>query len=113
MAGLIQNISNESLQRHTILFEKSEIILTLKYAPSVERWFFDVEYKDFRRLNVALSVGTLHIESENQPFDFAVQLTDDSGLDPFLLNDFSDGRCQLILLEAEDMEQIRGAPVEI
>lgn len=113
MAALVQNISSDSLQRHTLLFEKDEIVLTLKFMPSVEQWLFDVEYKEFKRFNVKLAVDTLHMESENQPFDFAVQLTDDSGLDPFRLDDFSDGRCELILMEASDMEEIRGAPVAI
>ena len=42
----IQNITDEPIQRHTILFEKSEIIFTLRFYPRTQIWMFDAEFGD-------------------------------------------------------------------
>jgi len=113
MARLIENIGSEAFQRHTILFQESEIILKLRFLPGVQQWFFDAEYKDFAIKGKRLAVGTLHMQSSNQPFDFVVVDNSGSELDPFRVDDFELERSSLILLEPEDMEDIRGVSVQI
>ena len=113
MAVRIQNISDEAHQRHVLVFEVSELVLELRYHPTVEMWTFDTEYKGVRVKGAKLSVGVLHMRSRNMPFDFAVLDLADTGLDPFRLDDFSTGRCGLYLLDASDMEGVRNAPVPI
>lgn len=109
----IQNITAEAHQRHILLFEESEIALTLRFYPTVEMWAFDIEYKGRVASGYKLAVGVLHMESRNFPFDFAVRDLVDVGLDPFRLDDFSTDRCALYLLNAADMELLRNAPVPI
>jgi hypothetical protein len=106
----IQNITNEPIQRHTIVFEESEITLTLRFLAGVQSWFFDVEFNGKSVYGVRLACGVLHIESSNFPFDFFIP---PAQIDAFRATDFSDGRLNLIMLEADDMEAIRGAPVPI
>lgn len=107
------NLGNEPYQRHVILFEESEIVFELRFMSSIQQWYMNLEYKDWSIDAVKLSCGVLHIRSENQPFDFIVK--DNFGLDtdPFRLNDFSDERCSIYLLESDDMDAIRGHSVEI
>lgn len=109
----IQNIGNEILQRHVIIFQENEIILTLRFLPMVSIWVFNVEYKGRQSNGHKLSCLTPHMFSTNFPFDFIV--TDDSGagLDPIDRNDFINERCSLFMLEPDDIESIRGQPVEI
>ena len=109
----LQNITDEAHQRHTVVFEESEIILSLRYLPTVEMWVAGVEYKGHEVRGFKLTVGVLHIRSANLPFDFYV--TDDAaaGLDPIRIDDFSTDRCSIYLFESDDMEDIRGATVEI
>lgn len=109
----IENISDETHQRHTMLFEESEIILTLRYHPTVEMWAFDIEYKDVVASGYKLSIGVLHMRSRNLPFDFVVTDQGGTDLDPIRRDDFSTGRCALYMLEASDMEAIRDATVPI
>lgn len=109
----IQNISDDPIQRHTIVFAESEIILTLRYYPTVRIWCFDAEYLDFEVHGLKLSAGVLHMRSRNQPFDFICRDLSGNGIDPFQLNDFTSGRCELYLLEPADMEQIRGDAVPL
>jgi hypothetical protein len=58
-----------------------------------------------------LSVGVLHMESKNLPFDFVVADLAGAGLDPLRRDDFSTSRCGLYLLEPAEIEAVRGAPV--
>lgn len=107
----IQNITNEPIQRHTIVFDESEIILTLRFYPRTQVWCMDAEYLDWQVFGLKLSVGVLHMISQNQPFDFIVTDNSGEGFDPFQRTDFQSGRCNLYLLEPADMVRIRGDEV--
>jgi len=50
--------------------------------------------------------------SQNQPFDFICIDRSGNGIDPFTRQDFSGGRCNIYMLEAADMEQLRGVEVQ-
>ena len=103
----IQNITNEPIQRHTVIFEESEIILKLRFFPRNQFWTMDVEYGDYQVFGVKLSVGVLHITSGNMPFDFTVTDMSGNGIDPFQRNDFSSGRNRLYMFDRDEMLQIR------
>ena len=109
----VQNITDEAHQQHILLFEESEIVLTLRYHPTIETWTFDIEYKGIVASGYKLSVGVAHMQSRNLPFDFIVRDQAGLGLDPIYLNDFSTDRCALYMLEAADMEELRGQPVPL
>jgi len=109
----LTNISSDTDQRHVILFQDSEIELRLRYYPTRQFWAFDVAYKGVVASGYKLSVGVLHMRSRNLPFDFVVQDNSGEGLDPLRADDFTTGRCTLLLLDAADMELIRAAPVPI
>lgn len=111
MPRLLRSIGNEAHQRHTIIFNESEIILTLRFLAPVEQWFFDAEYEGNAVYGIKLSCGVLHMVSQNQPFDFAVTDNSGEGIDPFRLDDFADGRCSLYLLTPDEMFDIRGVEV--
>ena len=108
----LQNITSEPIQRHTILFEKSEITFILRFYPRTQIWMFDAEFGDKQVYGLKLSVGVLHMLSQNQPFDFVCVDLSGNGIDPFQRQDFSSGRCEIYMLEAGEMEQIRGAAVQ-
>jgi len=109
----IENITDDANQRHVILFEESEIVLVLRFHPTVQMWTFDVSFNGTTAVGYKLSIGVLHMRSRNLPFDFVVRDQSGTNLDPFRLDDFSTGRCYLYMLDADDMEAIRGAPVPI
>lgn len=110
---LIEDIDLSANQRHIVLFDEFEITITLHYLDTVQRWCMDVEYLGFGVYGVFLAVGVLHIEGKNQPFDFVVEDTSGQGIDPFQLTDFADGRCNLYLVEPDEMRQIRGVNVPV
>lgn len=109
----IDDLTEETIQRHVIAFEQDEIVFTLRFHPFNSIWTFDLTYKEKSVNGVKLAVGVLHIRSENFPFDFVV--SDESGedLDPFKTADFSEERNKLYILDAVDMESIRGTAVQV
>jgi hypothetical protein len=108
------NLTDEPIQRHTILFEESEVILTIRFFPKTEMWCFGAQYKEKSVFGLKLSVGVLHMVGQNQPFDFIVSDNSNNGIDPFRRDDFSSGRCSLFILDTADMIQVRnGAEVPI
>lgn len=109
----IEGITSETHQIHTVLLGDYEVEVTLRFFPRAQMWTVTAVYRDDRRSNFKLSVGTLHMTSSNLPFDFAVTDTSGAGIDPFKADDFAEGRCWLLLLEPADMEVVRGAPVPI
>lgn len=109
----IENITSEALQRHTIITDGGEIVLTLRFFGVTESWFMDVEYKGGAALGVKLSLAVQHINSKNWPFDFVIADLSGRDVGPFQLTDFEDGRCLLYMLEAEDLEEIRGHDVQL
>jgi len=111
MAKVVQNITSEAFQKHTILFGDSQIFLKLRFFPRQMVWLMDVTYGTTSSYGVKLSVGVYHIFSRNLPFDFVVRDLSGNGIDPFKRTDFSEGRCELYLLETSDMETIRGVEV--
>ena len=113
MPRLIENLTDEPHQIHIIIFDESEITLDLRFHPTVQMWCIGIEYKGHETHGTKLSLGIPHLVSRNYPFDFIVADTSGTGLDPFRLDDFVTGRCELYMLERTDMEVLRGAPVPL
>lgn len=109
---LIENITDEAIQTHTILIDIDEVILQIRYYHTIQSWFINVNYKNFSINGLRLVLGTLFFRSSNQPFDFFLTENSKTQIDPFKIDDFSSGRCSLFLLEREDMKIIRGTDVK-
>lgn len=108
---LIANISDEPYQRHVLLFERGEAVMTIRHLPPVEMWKMRMEYNGDFIDGVKLSLGTLHFRHKNWPFDIAILTTDNSGIDPYRVDDFSTGRCEMYLVTPEEMIEVRGGDV--
>jgi hypothetical protein len=109
----IENITSEALQRHTIITDGGEIVLVLRYYGITESWFMDLEYNGEAYNGVRLSLAVQHVDAKSWPFDFIVSDSSGREVGPFQLTDFEDDRCQLYMLDAADLEGIRGYDVEL
>ena len=107
----IVNITEDANQRHLIALDDGEIIFALRFYPTIGQWCFDVDFQGKSVKGVKISLGVLHILSQNYPFDFIVLDLSGDGVDPFKVDDFSGGRCKLYILDPDDMEEVRGVPV--
>lgn len=109
----IMNITDDPYQRHIITTATAPIELILRFYPRAQFWTLSATYQGVESNGLKLSLGTLHMRSRNMPFDFIVVDTGGAGIDPFSADDFSNGRCKLLMLEREDMESVRGQPVPL
>jgi len=107
----ISNVTDEPIQRHVLLFERGEAVMTIRHLPTVEMWKMRMEYQGDFIDGVKLSLGAIHFRHKNWPFDIALLCTDNSGLDPYRADDFASGRVELYMVTPEEMIQIRGGDV--
>ncbi len=56
----ITNITDEPIQRHVLIFDRGEAVVTIRYLPTVEMWKMRVEYNGDYIDGVKLFLGTLH-----------------------------------------------------
>jgi len=105
------NITNEPIQRHTILSDDNQIVFTLRFYPKQQMWCGKIELDGEFVKGFKLSTGVLHILNSLFPLDFYVTDNSLNGLDPFKRDDFSSGRCSIYMLQEDDLTQIRGGIV--
>jgi hypothetical protein len=109
----LTNISADPIQEHILDISGTTALLRLTFLPAVKIWVINVEYGTKTAKGVKLALGVLHLRSYNFPFDFVLDDTSKSGIDPFRADDFAAGRVVLYMLTPEEMEETRGYPVEI
>lgn len=109
----VMNITDYPFQKHTVITPDAPAAIELRFYPKAQFWTLGIRYKDKVIEGLKLSMGVLHARSQNLPFDFIVVDKSNTGIDPFKADDFSSGRCRLVMLERADMESIRGEPVPI
>lgn len=106
------SISNDAHQSHVFVYEDKKIEIEVRYLTTVELWYIDVLVDDTIILKgVSLSCGVPMLNQNNTPFGFYLQDNSTLGIDAFNLDDFSNGRITLYLLEREDLIELRGYDV--
>lgn len=113
MARRVTGITDDPYQIHTVIAGDIEARVELRFFGQLGQWFITVEQGGRRVPNMRLVLGVPVLESCNLPIAFAVRDITDLGLDPARIDDFATGRCELIMLEPDDLEEIRGAPVPL
>lgn len=99
-------------REQTLIFRDEngeQIRLTLRYSAVAKKWFIDLFHKGFSLYNyrIVKSLNTIWTYSQVLGFGFLLSVND--GYEPFLINDFSGGRCVLYLLsksECGEMENV-------
>lgn len=109
----IIDLSNEPYQSQTVVLDNLDIKITVRFLPTVSMWLMKVDIDGENIIDgVALSCGSVIMQQFNKPFGFIVDDKSTIGIDPFRLEDFSDGRCVLYMLEREEMITLRGYDVK-
>jgi hypothetical protein len=108
----IVNIKSDPIQKHYIPVLENQVEFTLRFYPTIQIWCFDIEYKGVSVLGLKASLGTTHLTGNNFPFDFVIECTKNTGLDPYLIDDF-ETRIKLYMLEPDEIAEIRGYSVAI
>jgi hypothetical protein len=87
----------------------SPISLTLTYRPRVQSWFADISFKTFilKGFRLTRYPNILQAYKNIIPFGLGVAVTDQ--FDPWMINDFTSGRCTLFLLLSSEVATVQSA----
>ena len=105
---LINSIQDSGLQNFLIPYLDDTIILDLRFSSTVESWFADIEYKGVSYKGECLTLGVLSFESTPFPFRVMIEEKNQTGIDPFRLDDFITERCLFYIVSLDEAEVIRG-----
>ena len=102
-------LTNDIHQLNQIPFGDDFISLELKFIETC--WFANITFKGKTVNGLRLVSGVLLCRGLNYPFDFII---DDKGLelDPFDVESFTSDTFDLLLVERDEMTQLRGYEVE-
>lgn len=103
------NIDATEFQEFSVPFEGDLITITLDFR--FDNWLMSVNYQDKKLSGLRLSSGVLLLEGKNFPFEIVI---DDkgSGLDPFSADCFERSLFEFLLLDRDEVENLRGFEVE-
>jgi len=105
-------ISDNPHQSFRIEFENKDIECEVRYLTSTQIWTLSIAYDGKTISNHKISCGVFMFKQHNLPFDIGIVNNTKTGIDPYLINDFSAGRYEMILFDRDDMEYLRGYEVE-
>jgi hypothetical protein len=85
------------------------IYFNLNYRPSIQMWFIDITYltKIINGLRLCAAFNLLNQWNKILPFGLYVNCQ--NSVDPFLIDDFSNGRCTLNILTQDEVKALLAA----
>jgi len=107
MSKQITEISSDARQLLTITTDAQDTFsLELSYSDLQQAWFYNITFGDtvINGRRIVNAANILRAFRNVLPFGIAITSTDAG--EPIFLDDFSIGRIELIVLEAEEVAQI-------
>lgn len=80
--------------------------VTLTYRPSIRAWYMDITWNNFLCYGRKLCIGVNILDQYSNVIPFGILITTNTGLDPYLINDFSTGVANFYVLETIDLQSI-------
>lgn len=104
---LITSLTNHPNQLHTLVLENNETAtFRLFYCGRMQEWYYDLAYNNItiNGRKVVLTLNSLRQFRNNIPFGLA--FFSDSSIEPFQIDDFSNGRVKMAILNKEEVAQV-------
>lgn len=103
------DIDSTEFQEFSILFEGELISVVLDFR--FDNWLMNVSYQDKELNGVRLSSGVMLLEGKNFPFEMVIN-DKGLGLDPFTADCFERNLFEFLILDRDEVEELRGFEVE-
>ena len=104
---LITQITNNPIQTMKLVLDTKELVqFNLRFMPTQMSWYCDVIYNDVEiyGLKVALFPNLLRHFKNMLPFGIGFSANDH--VEPFSIEDFTNGRVQMFVLNKQEVEEI-------
>lgn len=106
----IVNISNEPKQHIQLVTDnRDDVDFYLEYKPRVESWFFSFKWKNIEAKNLTVCLHPNILRQFKRIIDFGIGFKSDTKIEPFSIDVFTSGRCELVLLNQSEVESIEAS----
>lgn len=103
----IDNISNNANQVITFVIDDgSTVVLNLIYHPAVERWVANIIHESLTVFSINICLHPNMLRDWKNIIDFGLMCTTIDGIDPLYIDDFSNGRATLYILDKDDINTV-------
>ncbi len=105
---LLNNITNDSSQKITVLFDDTskKIILELVYKPTQLGWFLNVEYENFSLKGIRICISSNLLNQWSNVIPFGILVISSDSQEPFSIEDFITDRVKIGILNQEEVEAL-------
>ncbi len=101
---IIDNITDQASQLTRIILEDGTLMsLTLNYHPTVQRWVADISHPDLTVSGINLTQNPNVLREWRNLINFGLACVAQDGVDPFDVEDFANGRVQLLSMNQSDV----------
>ena len=105
---LIDNITSSPNQQMNLILPDNSVItdFTMTYMDNPQAWFMSMTYGSFVINNFLVSVNPNMLSQFDGVIPFGIGCDTTDGYEPIFINDFSNGRASLYLLDEDDIEEV-------
>lgn len=97
---VLNTLTDGAYQSVSFTTEESEdVTLTLRFIPSQETWYLDVESESLTTRGLALTSFKNILDPYNNNMTWNLYVWSEDGFDPWRVDDFTTGRIKLVVLE--------------
>lgn len=97
---VLNTLTDNAYQTVSFITNNGEAIkLTLRYIPSQQTWFFDVESNSLTVYGLALATFVNILEPYHNNISWGLYVWSKDGFDPYRADDFSSGRIRIAIIE--------------
>lgn len=97
---VLNNLTNNAYQTTSFYTKKGErVVLTFRFIPSQETWFFDVESESLTVYGLALTAFRNLLDQYHNNISWGMYVWSKDGFDPWRIDDFSTGRIRIAITE--------------
>lgn len=103
----ITSITSKPKQKMTLVLENNETVdFYLYYLPRQMGWFYNFTYKNLT-VNCSKAVLSPNVLRQfKRIIPFGIMFTADSFVEPFDIDDFSNGRVSMYILNSDEVKEI-------
>lgn len=105
---VLSTLNNNAYQSLSFVTKKGEkVVLTFRFIPSQETWFFDVESPSLTIYGLALTAFENILDPYHNVISWGMYVWSKDGFDPWKIDDFTTGRIRIAIIEDLENEVIK------
>lgn len=106
---LITQLTDNPTQTMKLVLDTKELVqFDLRFMPTQRSWYCNVIYKEIELYGLKVALFPNILRHFKNMLPFGIMFKSNDHVEPFKLDDFTTGRVQMYVLNADEVEQIEG-----